>query len=60
MNEEYLVISWWIYPAPRNVKVVPEVKEFNSKEEAIEEGRKKKKQLGSGIRVVISEVIEEL
>ena len=60
MKKEYLVASRWIYPTPRNVKVVPEVEEFNSKDEAMEEGRKKKKQLGSGSRVMIAEVIKEI
>lgn len=60
MKKEYLIASWWIYPEPRKVKVVPEVKEFISEEEAREEGRKRKKQLGSGSKVKIAKVIETL
>ena len=58
----YIILSWWKRPMPGQEPrdCTPQVEEVSSEDMAQEKARKKKRHLGSGSRVVITEIVKEV
>jgi len=59
--KKYLIVSWWIWPRPRDVRVTSEAEDIDIEDDSIENlskiVQKRKKRLGQKSRVVIAKPV---